>query len=461
MGSEIERKFLLDRVPDWLEDHPAEPLAQGYLTNGGGAVEVRLRRAGERLLLTVKTGSGEIREELEVTIGADLFERLWPLTEQRRVTKTRRRAQIAEGLEAEIDVFEGDLAGLLVAEVEFSSSEASARFRPPHWFGREVTDDARYSNRQLAETGPPAKASPGGRSKAYRLKRKEEVGEGLRRIAAGRVAKIAERLDGVSDAELAAAVHGARKDIKKVRAVLRLSRRQLGKDLFAAENQRYRDTGRLLSGSRDAEVKLQTLSALEERFGKELPSASAGGWKRLLEEDRDAVAGAEDGEARARIGDVLAAISTAADRIDEWPLEGDSWSLLGPGLRRSYGRGRAAMAEVRAEPDPELVHQWRKRCKDLWYQTRLIERAWPSLLGETVEQLHELADQLGDHHDLSLLAEDLERRSEVGSRAALAALIERRQDELLDDALALGARIYAERPKAFVKRLRAYWAAWR
>jgi CYTH domain-containing protein/CHAD domain-containing protein len=461
VGSEIERKFLLDRVPEWLADHPAMPLAQGYLTNGSGEAEVRLRRADERLLMTVKTGSGEVREELEISIEPELFEHLWPLTDGRRVTKTRRRARLGEGLEAEVDVYEGDLSGLLVAEVEFDSTDESAGFHPPAWFGSEVTGDPRYANRNLAEAGPPPTPSAGSRSRAYRLKRKEKVGEGLRRVAAGRAAKIVERLDGVSDDELAAAIHGARKDIKKVRAVLRLSRRELGEDLFDAENRRYRDAGRLLSGSRDAEVKLQTLNGLEEHFGRELPSAWAGGWKRLLEGERDAVAGAADGEARARIGEVVATISAAQERIAEWPLQGDSWALLGPGLRRSYGEGRAAMRQVRDDPGPELVHEWRKRGKDLWYQTRLLERAWPSLLGVTVGELHDLADLLGDHHDLSMLADDLAARPGLGSRQALAALIERRQTELLDQALALGERLYAEKPKAFVRRLRGYWAAWR
>lgn len=462
MGSEIERKFLLDSVPGWLEDHPAEALEQGYLTDGRSQAEVRLRRAGERLLMTVKSGSGEVRDELEVMIEPELFARLWPLTEGRRVRKARRRARLGEGLEAEVDTYEGELAGLLVAEVEFTSPEASAGFRPPYWFGPEVTSDPRYANRRLAEAGPPPPPDRSNhRSKAYRLKRKEEVGAGLRRVAAGRAAKIAERLDGVSDADLAAAVHGTRKDIKKIRAVLRLSRGRLGRELFAAENRRYRDAGRLLSGSRDAEVKLQTLAGLEERFGRELPSASAGGWKRLLEDERDAVANSEDGEVRKRIGEVLDAIGEARGRIDDWPLEGDSWKLLGPGLRRSYRQGRAAMAEVSADANAELVHDWRKRCKDLWYHTRLLERAWPSLLGPTVDQLHELADLLGDHHDLSVLAADLGEREQVGSRPALTGLIERRQDELLADALALGERVYTEKPKAFAKRLRAYWDAWR
>jgi CHAD domain-containing protein len=298
-------------------------------------------------------------------------------------------------------------------------------------------------------------------SRSYRLKTEEPPADGLRRIALGRAEKALEELAGADEGQLAEAIHGARKDLKKLRAVLRLTREELGEKLFKAENRRYRDAGRLLSGSRDTEVKLETLVALRDRFEDDFPRQDSAGWEGTLERERDEVADAGQGEAAKRIDQALEAIEEGRDRIRTWPLESGSWELVGPGLSGSYRQGRRAMKRTLAKPKARNVHEWRKRAKDLWYQLRIAQTAWPQLLGATADQVHELADLLGDHHDLAVLAEDLDRREDVGARKALEPLIARRQEELLDSALDLGQRIYAEKPKAFRRRLARYWSAWR
>jgi adenylate cyclase len=150
---EIERKFLVAEPPEDLDRHPSDGIEQGYLAIGESG-EVRLRRAGEELTLTVKRGSGEVREEEEVELERDQFERLWPLTEGLRVTKTRYRMPAGERT-IELDVYEGPLEGLRTAEVEFPSERESHRFDPPPWFGDDVTDDDRYKNEALARDGLP------------------------------------------------------------------------------------------------------------------------------------------------------------------------------------------------------------------------------------------------------------------------------------------------------------------
>lgn len=458
MSSEIERKFLLGGLPDWLDERAGERISQGYLTNGEGP-EIRLRRAGEQAMLTVKKGAGEIREELEVELDPYLFRTLWPLTAGRRLAKTRLRHSLDDGHTAEIDVYAEALAGLVVCEVEFSSSEESRGFRPPAWLGREVTGDGRYANRELAMSArPPVEAPAQEPSRSFRLKHTEKVGEGLVRVLRGRAARAIEALREEAKEDSASAIHSARKDVKKIRSVLRLLRAEIGEKAYRAENRRYRDAGRALSGSRDAAVKVETLAALEERFGHQLPSASAWNWKRVLARERREAAGEIiDSEAIEAAADALEAGREAAAA---WSLDG-SWKLFGPGLAEGYKRGRKAMAEVAADPDPELVHEWRKRTKDLWYDLRLVRRAWPQLLEPTVDGVHELSDLLGDHHDLTVLAVDLASRPRIGSKAKMTALIEQRQAEILERALGLGARLYAEKPKAFSRRIHAYWDAWR
>ena len=150
---EIERKFLVSDPPD-LDDTESDEIEQGYLAIGADG-EVRLRRKGENLLLTAKRGGGISRDEAEVNLDREAFERLWPLTEGRRLHK--RRHVLPQGdLTIELDVYEGDLDGLVVAEIEFETEEEARAFQPPEWVGEEVTGDDRYLNETLATEGRPA-----------------------------------------------------------------------------------------------------------------------------------------------------------------------------------------------------------------------------------------------------------------------------------------------------------------
>ena len=153
---EIERKFLVAEVPGGLGRHPSGRLRQGYLAVEAGGAEVRIRADDDSTVLTVKRGAGRTRAEEEVPIDRTAFDRLWPLTEGRRVAKTRHLVPLGDDLTAELDVYAEALDGLLVAEVEFASSEASDAFAPPDWLGTEVTGDARYANQSLALHGAPA-----------------------------------------------------------------------------------------------------------------------------------------------------------------------------------------------------------------------------------------------------------------------------------------------------------------
>lgn len=148
---ERERRFLVTAVPQGL----AEPtrIVQGYLMTRPAAV--RVRREDNRFTLTIKTGSGLVRTEIERSIEADEFDALWAVVTDLRIEKRRHRLTLDDGLVAELDLFDGDLSGRRIVEVEFGSDDAAARFQPPGWFGREVTDDSRFTNAGLATSGWP------------------------------------------------------------------------------------------------------------------------------------------------------------------------------------------------------------------------------------------------------------------------------------------------------------------
>lgn len=153
-GVEIERKFLVEQLPAGLDAYPRDEIEQGYVALEG-PTEVRIRRYGDRTFLTIKSGGDRVRLEEELEIDARRFGALWPLTEGRRIQKTRYRIPTPGGPTIELDIYHGQLAGLVTAEIEFDSPDAAARFSPPAWLGRDVTDEPRYKNKQLATDGAP------------------------------------------------------------------------------------------------------------------------------------------------------------------------------------------------------------------------------------------------------------------------------------------------------------------
>ncbi len=131
---EIERKFLIKRLPDKLHRWRHYPIAQGYLAIEPAGRQVRLRKQGNTASLTFKIDRGGAREEREIKLTAKQFAALWPATAGRRLRKLRY----------------GKLSGLVVAEVEFPNRVTCREFEPPPWFGREVTGEKHYSNVRLA-----------------------------------------------------------------------------------------------------------------------------------------------------------------------------------------------------------------------------------------------------------------------------------------------------------------------
>jgi CHAD domain-containing protein len=295
---------------------------------------------------------------------------------------------------------------------------------------------------------------------AYRLRAGEAADEGVRRVAHGRVDAALAQLRREAKADLGAAIHETRKDLKKLRSLLRLVRDGLGNERYRSENRRYRDAAGLLSGARDAEVKLSTLTGLRERYPAEMPTTDR--LKRALGDEGERLAGGQAAVVERRIEQAADAIAAGAAEIARWELAGGDFELLRDGLERSYRRGRDGLAALGDDPSDEAVHEWRKRVKDHWYHLRLLRDAWPATVKGAADAADELADLLGEHHDLAVLIADAGAPVPGDpDLAILTILARRRQRELLEQALPLGERLYAEKPKQLSKRLAAYWGAWR
>lgn len=151
---EIEKKFLLNQIPFSLEDYTSTQITQTYISTNP---TIRLRNSDGKFFLTVKGSGSMAREEFELSLTADQYESLLKKAETPPLSKTRYFIPLPHHLTAELDIYYGNLTGLLTVEVEFSSLEQAHKFSPPSWFGMEITEDHRYKNTNLSQYGIPTK----------------------------------------------------------------------------------------------------------------------------------------------------------------------------------------------------------------------------------------------------------------------------------------------------------------
>jgi CHAD domain-containing protein len=284
---------------------------------------------------------------------------------------------------------------------------------------------------------------------AYRLKRREGIATGVRRIVADELERAIDELEGRRSQDEVTALHEARKHLKKSRAAIRLVRYDLGADVQRSENAALRDAQARLSGARDADVLLQTLGGLAK-------AGAAQGLRDALCRRRDAARRDQDGARAAAIAELQA----IQGRMDAWPLEDESLSTAAKGLRRIYRDGRRAQRAATATEVAEPWHEWRKRVKDLWYAARILRRAAPLELGAVADEADALGELLGDHNDLAVLRAAVDDQADAitdQQAQRLRAAIDAAAAELRRRAVPLGLRLYAEPPKRFVARVEAYW----
>lgn len=148
MPQEIERKFLVKKAPKFLSVRYFEIITQGYI-RADDNFEIRLRQKSEKYFQTIKIGTGKSRNEIEIILNKEQFNALWPLTEKKRITKTRYYIPF-NGYILEWDIYCESLWGLMTVEVEFKSEEEAEKFIPPEWFSEEVTYNENYKNKNLA-----------------------------------------------------------------------------------------------------------------------------------------------------------------------------------------------------------------------------------------------------------------------------------------------------------------------
>jgi CHAD domain-containing protein len=291
---------------------------------------------------------------------------------------------------------------------------------------------------------------------AYRLKLKEPLAKGVRRIASEQLANAAARLQGESDG--GRAVHEARKSLKRTRALLRLVRPGLGESQFRTSNEALRDIARTLSAARDRDVVRAHLAGL----GTEKRSVQKAAAHLIAILDAAPAAGAKPDDMARHLADTVAAIEAVRRDITEIGLHPASFATVVSGLARSHRQGRRALALALDNPgEEEPLHDLRKAAQAHWRQMILVQQAWPEVCLARAAAAKLVADLLGRDHDIALLDAVLAgpegaalTRSE---RTALSRYCEARHAEFRSVALPKAQLLFAERSARVAERMGHLW----
>jgi CHAD domain-containing protein len=296
---------------------------------------------------------------------------------------------------------------------------------------------------------------------AYRFKHRETVSQNVKRIAAEELDSTIALLKRKRGEKREDSIHEVRKSIKKIRALMRMVRGDLG-DFFRDGNVRLRDAGQKVSELRDAGALIGTVDSLRRRGKKSRSGESLSSVRRLLAMRKQQL---EDQAAAQKLLPALAVeLRKTRSSIRYWPLETDGFAAIAEGLERTFRDGRKAFALARKTGKVEDFHEWRKRVKDHWYQIRLLNRLWGDVMSGYQQSLKELEDALGEGINLALLENLVRQQAPEGTGnlpvASIHKLIESARRELRERALETGKKVYAEKPRHFVRHLRRLWKAW-
>jgi len=294
---------------------------------------------------------------------------------------------------------------------------------------------------------------------AYRIKARPPLEQEMQRILLERIGDSLDQLRNPDDV-LDTSIHQVRKNMKKIRAVLRLYRFALPGNEYGFMNEFCRDFAGQFAQLRDAKVFPETLELVnidgKGSFKDDLPGIMS----RLEEHYRRTRQDLLD-QSNWRTKSSLQ-LETVRKNLDEWDLKDLKPGQLGKGLKQVYRRGRKAMKAAGENPSGEQYHEWRKRVKYLWYQVRLLQDAWPAVMKGYRRSLHQLSGLLGDEHDLYVLQKATSGSGPLSPLPAevkdkLNTALQNKREEIQSGLWPLARKIYQEKPGAFSSRILGYW----
>ena len=296
----------------------------------------------------------------------------------------------------------------------------------------------------------------------YRLSPGHPLGRETRRIARKQLEKARDLLEN-QPAGLHPAIHQARRAIKRVRALYRLTAVDR-KHFLKTENARLRDIAGSLSGLRDAAAFIETLNALCQKALNDDERRAVNTALQALPERRDRAA-SDGSDPAAPIAQAITALDAAIQALGDLDLAAGpkkSARQLAAGWRRTLERGQAALQHCDASADQEAFHDLRKATQTYWRQLSLVAPLWPSAIAGKRALAKTLAALLGRDHDIAVLASLLDREPELmrddQTLSHLLGLLIREQQALRRESLDLANRLFADPPDEEAHVIADLWA---
>jgi CHAD domain-containing protein len=259
--------------------------------------------------------------------------------------------------------------------------------------------------------------------------------------------------------EVHKSIHETRKSMKRIRAVLRMIRDEIGYSSYYRENTFYRDLGRELSEIRNFEVLSESIKQLQADLSNTIPPGVFTLLEKELERQRNMVLG---GEARLHqwLKEISEKVEMARDRIYDFPIRHNDFRVFEGGLRRIYRQGKRSLRTARNDPTPTQLHDLRKKIKYFWYQVEILHPIFPGPMKAYASTLETIAEDLGVYHDLQVLQEFLDESNIIPEQKINETLHEAclaKKSMLLYNICPLAEIAYSEKPAAMINRLASYW----
>ncbi|MEZ4829161.1 MAG: CHAD domain-containing protein [Bacteroidia bacterium] len=296
----------------------------------------------------------------------------------------------------------------------------------------------------------------------FQLQASESLPDGIRRILYEEIDFAHSSLQ--AQENIHEGVHDARKSFKKIRAVIRFVRDEIGSEQYMLENTWYRDAGRKLSALRDATAMIETLDKIRIQYPQSISDKTYTVLEKTLLKNQEEISDLLLVQKNIR-QTVSFLLVEGRERIEKLNLSTNSFRAIKKSIRRVYIQGYDGLALSLDDPSDFNLHEWRKSVKHIWYHILLLRNIWPGMMDAYAEELHALSEMLGTDHDLAVLNESLENKSlDIGDESAeiqTLNIIAQYRHEIHMNIYALASKIFRQRPNDFVEYLETYWNTWR